>query len=1301
LRIRGKITLALAILALCAALVSFLRYLASESFFARVRSEVISRIEQATGLTCTIAGLKLSVWQGSFDMLGFSLQARPGSSPLRLDVEEVRGTLKLLSIVRLNPSISDLTLVRPHLRLEAGTGGGGVDPEELLRAFRTSLDMAVGAINVQDGLIEVGGRRFPLNLSLTDFACEIRHRPEVPSYQVHLAYRNGRVSWDEQEVLYDLDARGMVSMKGLDIDSVEFRTGKSRLSGDGWMRDWKSPTFLFHVAGSVNCPELAIFERHLRDSSGEIKVLANLKLDAEGFHLTGRYSTSDGRYMGAAVGLRDGFVEIKDGTLWLRDVEGRLGPGSFRANASFSLLRRVPAPHRFEIEVKRAALRDAARILELPQIDYDNTVDGTVGLKWRAGARDLEVHSRLRLAGEAETGPGTGRSLALRGALAFDYSGGRWYFPSVDLRSQNTEITAAEKGASRYRLRLRTSSLAEPLRIMSGFSESVDSLLRSNPDLLDISGSYELDGEIGTDASGRFAYDGTLGVKGGRWRSYALDSLAGRAAWDGRELQLRSIEAHRGAAAVHGNVDLTVPAKSGEKVQWSFRGSWSGVTIDALKDFGLEPGIDLTGTVSGSGALGSLEGGWRGDGQLLIDKGSYAGEAFDLVRARLRFDGQDLQIIDCEMTRGSARLDLEGQIRPETGDVDLRVRLAAFSLRSLPAVKENKVDVDGRISGSGELRGTFKNPVLGARLELDGLRYADWELGRGKGTIEMKDRRLQGDLSVQSELGSARFRANLSTEPGYPGTATLELTDWNARKLIADKMPSVLSELSTALQGTVSIRGSFAAPASLEYDGEIDGARLKIHEYELRNSGKIHFTISSGKLAVKDTRIVGEGTNLVLNGEVPTDGSESMNVRLDGQLDLKLLEHLEKKAQVEGSAAVNVRATGSLRAPQIVGQAVLDNARLAWGEIPFRLSAVRGKLIFSRNLLRIENLRGSVASGTIQVSGAIEHQDTQLRGINLQVSARQTSFPYPRDFHSTVDADLNLRGGPDAQVLSGEIRVTRAEYTRNLNLLEQVAARSSAAPATQTIDPLLAGLRFNVSISSSEGLSIDNELTRLRGGMKLTLRGTPAFPSLLGRIEATSGAIFFRGNRFDIIRASADFLDRNRINPVLEVRAEADVQSYRMVLDVSGDLDHLRFNVTSDPPLSTVDILTLLTTGKSVEPGTESSRRQTEITGLSAASILSENLTGVIGKRVQRIFGLQTFRVDPFLAGAENDPTARVTISERLSRDLSITFSRNLSTNEEQIVIVEYQVSRNMSVVATRDENGKFGLDFRFRKRFR
>jgi len=345
-----------------------------------------------------------------------------------------------------------------------------------------------------------------------------------------------------------------------------------------------------------------------------------------------------------------------------------------------------------------------------------------------------------------------------------------------------------------------------------------------------------------------------------------------------------------------------------------------------------------------------------------------------------------------------------------------------------------------------------------------------------------------------------------------------------------------------------------------------------------------------------------------------------------------------------------------------------------------------------------------MSSGAVQLTGTLEHQNGELRALNLQANLQRVRLHYPKNFVSTVDAQLSLRGGRDSQVLAGDVTVQRAEYLRDFSLLEQILGRDTGASMPQVANPLLAGLRLNLSIRSANGLYIDNELARVQGGMSLELSGSPAYPSLTGRVLANEGTLFFRGTRFDIIQGSADFVDKNRINPVLDVRAEADVRSYRLRLDAGGDLAHLRLNLTSDPPLSTVDIVSLLTTGMSGDlstAGSESQRRQAEMMGESAASILSESLTGVIGKRVERIFGLQSFRVDPFLAGTENDPTARVTISERLPQNLTVTYSRNLSTTTEQIVIIEYDVTKNLTIVATQDEFGAYGVDFRFRKRLR
>jgi hypothetical protein len=1276
------------------------RYLLSERFLERVRVAMVQRIEQETGFSCSIDRLEISFVRRAVSIRGLLLRARPDAPLFLLRVEEAEARLKPLSVLQMNPALSELTLVRPQLKLTMDQGGGELDPEVMLKAFQKSLDLAVGAVRVREGVIETSNRRFPVDFALNDLVCEVRHRRAPDGYQVHLAYRNSRLAWDEHDVRYDLDARGSVTLEGVDIDSIAFRSGKTNLSGDGWMRDWKSPVLLFHAAGSVDSAGLEVFEHHLGEASGELQVFENLKWDSGGFHSTARFSAPSVSYHGAAVSLQQGFLEIDDDTLRLRDVQGRLGPGKFQAEAFFNLSDSQPAPHRFDVELKQVVLQDAARILELPQIAYDNAVDGSVHVRWREGSEDLEIRSSLALNAPPDSVKAGGKSIEMRGALGFEFVHGQWSFPNVELHSQQTEVAAAGKGGSNYHLRVQTSSVAELLGFMRGFSDPVDRALRKYPDLMEIGGTYELEGDIGTGTAGAMTYRGALQVRDGRWRSHTLDSLTAAAVWDGEELQLHRFELRKGEGSVSGDLGIVPGSGEAQPAKLSYRGSWSRIPVKWLEDLGLKPEEEVEGILSGRGSISGSGDEWSGEGEVAVEKAVIRGEPFEKVRGKVRLEGQVLRISDCELAHQAAAVRLEGQARLDTRELDFRLTLSAFSLSALPALRENKIDADGRVSGSAEVRGTFEDPAITARVEAEGLRYAEWELGRGKGSITYRNKRLQGDVSVRSELGSATLHADISSEPGYPGSAVVELSDWNLQKLIAGNMPPFLSELSTALQGKVNLTGHFDTPASLNYAGEFDGARLKIRDYELRNDGKIRFSSLNRRLQVSEARFVGEGTDLALGGEIPTDGSETLDLRLDGPLNLKLLEQVERRIHVEGSARLSVRATGSLRTPQVIGQAALNNVRLGWADFPYTLSALQGSVVFSRNLVRFENIRAAAASGTVQVAGAIEQQDGQLRGINLQIAARQATFAFPKDFHTTADADLNLRGGPDAQVLSGDVRVTRAEYLRSLNLLEQLASRSSAPPGPLTTDPILVGLRLNVTIDSSEGLYIDNELTRLRGSMRLTLGGTPAYPSLIGRVEATSGSIFFRGNRFEITRAAADFLDRNRINPILEVRAEADVRSYRLLLDVSGDLDHLAFNVTSDPPLSTVDILTMLTTGKSVEPGTEGTRRQTEITGLSAASILSESLTGAIGKRVQRIFGLQTFRVDPFLAGAENDPTARVTISERLSKDLSVTFSRNLSTNEEQIVILEYEVSRNVSVVATRDENGKYGLDFRFRKRF-
>jgi len=67
----------------------------------------------------------------------------------------------------------------------------------------------------------------------------------------------------------------------------------------------------------------------------------------------------------------------------------------------------------------------------------------------------------------------------------------------------------------------------------------------------------------------------------------------------------------------------------------------------------------------------------------------------------------------------------------------------------------------------------------------------------------------------------------------------------------------------------------------------------------------------------------------------------------------------------------------------------------------------------------------------------------------------------------------------------------------------------------------------------------------------------------------------------------------------------------------------------------------------------------------------------------------------------EDVPQARLTLEQQISRQVTITYVTNLSRTAEQIFRFEWALNREYSLVAVRDENGLFGVDIQYKKRFK
>ncbi|HEX2694316.1 MAG TPA: hypothetical protein VHP61_01075, partial [Acidobacteriota bacterium] len=105
-------------------------------------------------------------------------------------------------------------------------------------------------------------------------------------------------------------------------------------------------------------------------------------------------------------------------------------------------------------------------------------------------------------------------------------------------------------------------------------------------------------------------------------------------------------------------------------------------------------------------------------------------------------------------------------------------------------------------------------------------------------------------------------------------------------------------------------------------------------------------------------------------------------------------------------------------------------------------------------------------------------------------------------------------------------------------------------------------------------------------------------------------------------------------------------------------------------------------------------------TRLSTAYLLSFQIADQARKRAEGLFSLARFRIDPFFLGSSSEMSARLTVGRQLWRNLSILYSTNLTTQREEIVRMEWEISNDFSLVGMRNEWGRISLDVKVRKRF-
>jgi translocation and assembly module TamB len=210
---------------------------------------------------------------------------------------------------------------------------------------------------------------------------------------------------------------------------------------------------------------------------------------------------------------------------------------------------------------------------------------------------------------------------------------------------------------------------------------------------------------------------------------------------------------------------------------------------------------------------------------------------------------------------------------------------------------------------------------------------------------------------------------------------------------------------------------------------------------------------------------------------------------------------------------------------------------------------------------------------------------------------------------------------------------------------------------------------------------------------------------ILGRAEVLEGDVFFNGTRYRVERGEVTFSNPAKTEPLADVQLATRVRDYDITVNLSGDVSKangLKATWHSEPPLPEADVIALLALGRTREESAEQQSGGTAaLSGDASSLLIGEALNSAVGSRVQRLFGVSRIKIDPqgLLSATNVARGPSVTIEQQVASNLTVTYSTNVSVASQQIIQVEYNVTRTVSIVALRDQNGVVSFDIKIRHR--
>jgi translocation and assembly module TamB len=729
---------------------------------------------------------------------------------------------------------------------------------------------------------------------------------------------------------------------------------------------------------------------------------------------------------------------------------------------------------------------------------------------------------------------------------------------------------------------------------------------------------------------------------------------------------------------------------------------------DVLQITGQQGNVPVTGTVAlnahVAGTLRSLSGG----GHVSLRNGVAYDEPYESAVAELTVQGKDIEATNVVLKLHGVQIAGNGGYDWGSEHLHAHVEGHNILLSKFETVRKGKTDLDGVISVVADANGTMTQPGLKANLKLTSVTYKGQ--GIGETAVEAHSDGETVYFRADSMLMGAKVDATgqVKVTGDYPIQAKVTMAGLDIGKPMAMFGPGGVKAQSL-ISGVATVSGPLRTPKELSGEAQFSQADVhfsqtdvKLQGIELKEAEPLRIGLRDGIATLEQVHITGQDTDMRLSGTAHVLGvtdpkGGELNLQGTGSISMTLLRTLDPDIISSGKVEFTVSVGGRVTNPELTGKVQFDKVNVAMDGVPNGLSNMNGTLVFDDDRLVVQSLTATTGGGTLKIGGSIRYKN----GVYADLSATGDAVRVRLyGLSATANANLKLQGGLESATLSGTILMTRFGIGQDVDFAAFGSPGGVSAPPNP--DSPANKIRLDVHVTSAPQLDFQNSYAKLAGTVDLTIRGTAAVPSVLGRIEINDGSATFAGTKYQLQRGEIYFTNPVRIDPIIDLDATAQVENYDITVGLHGTSTNLKPTYRSEPPLSETDVFALLALGRTQEEAQLYQERQAQQgTDPTTSALLGGALNATVSNRVEKLFGVGSVKIDPAFVGTLGQSSARITVQQQLSRQITATFATNVNTSAQQLIQVQYDLNHDNSIVVTRDESGVFSVVYKLRKRYR